>query len=265
MGAYLKALYLSVFQTRGFDAVKFVGLKNFIDIAKDGLFWVAVKNTFLYVFWGTLLCFFPPIIAAVCLNEITRAKAFFRVSVYLPCVIPGVAISLLWNMLYDPSSSGMFNSVLNVMGFENFGWLQDKKWTIFLICLKSSWSFGGNAIIFLADLQSVNGELYEAAELDGASVWRKVWNITLPHMRNIILTMTLLGIMGRFQTFMDPYVMTGGGPGNASVTVNMLSYKYAFEYFQMDKAVVTGIYVSALILISTILYKKLEKKLEDDE
>lgn len=131
--------------------------------------------------------------------------------------------------------------------------------------IKSSWSFGGNAIIFLADLQSVNGELYEAAELDGASVWRKVWNITLPHMRNIILTMTLLGIMGRFQTFMDPYVMTGGGPGNASVTVNMLSYKYAFEYFQMDKAVVTGIYVSALILISTILYKKLEKKLEDDE
>jgi len=144
-------------------------------------------------------------------------------------VVPPVVAVLLWRFFYDPRSEGVFNALLAGVGLGPFPWLQSQTWAMPSLVLEATWAAaGGTVIIYLAALTSVPSELYDAAEVDGASIWRKVFHVTLPHLRGVLLITLILQLIGTAQVFLEPYLFTGGGPANATLTILLLIYRYAF-------------------------------------
>ena len=148
---------------------------------------------------------------------------------YLPVVLPPVVAVLLWKTFYDGGSVGVFNTVLGWVGLGPYPWLQSQSWAMPSLVLEATWAnAGATVIIYLAALTGVNPELYEAASVDGARLWRKVWNVTLPQIRGVLLVTLILQIIGTAQVFLEPFLFTSGGPANATLTVLLLIYDYAF-------------------------------------
>ncbi len=191
-------------------------------------------------------------------------KGFFKIGVYLPAVIPAVAVYMIWYYLYLPGESGLLNMILNHLGMDSLGWLQDKRYTILLMIVSSTWhSFGINTIMYLAAMQGINGELYEACKIDGGGVLTRIRVVLLPHMFGIMLLLMIRQIIRVFQIMEMPLIMTGGGPNKASMSLALQSYVYAFEYSQIDKGLALGV-ITFLILISlTIVYMWFDKKLSN--
>ena len=253
----ISSVRLSFFKTKGFEATAFVGLDNYIKVFSDSNFLQALINSLKYVFWSLLLGLPLPIISAILLNEMRRAKGLFRMGVYFPCMVPGIATAFMWAIMMDSSATGLFNIILENLGFEPSQWLQNASMTIPLIVMTMTWrSFGSTTILYLANLQSVNHELYEAAELDGAGIIRKIIHITLPHMKGLIKVLAVLQIINVFKVFQEPLAMTSGGPGNASVSLAMVSYQYAFNYFQIDRSVAMSVVICIMLAIFTSIYFK---------
>lgn len=260
-GPLIEGVVLSFFRTKGFKAVRFVGFENYKDIISNSAFQQTLKNTFVYVMWSILLGFILPIIVAVIINEMHHLQSFFKFSVYFPQMVPGIAAALLWYYMFDPSKNGLLNMLLSSMGLPPSQWLQNPKLTIMLIIITMTWrGFGGTVIIYLASLQGVNTELYEAASIDGAGIWRKFINITIPQIKSIISIMAVLQIIGVFQVMYEPMTMTGGGPNNASSSLMLQSYNYAFTYFQADKSMTVGVITFLILLVFTMIYYKLDKR-----
>lgn len=256
---------LSFFRTQGWDAKEFVGLENFRYVMHNSLFLTALANTFKYTFWSLAIGLMLPIFTAIILNEMTFLKSFFRMAVYFPCLIPGIVTSVMWKIMLDPGEGGLFNTILAHFGRDPLPWLQNPSWTIPLIIITGTWGgFGSTTILYLADLQSVNVDLYEAASLDGAGFWKRVWHITLPHMSGLIKMLLVMQIIGVFQTFQQPLAMTGGGPNNASKPLMMVSYEYAFNQFQMGRSTAVSVFTMVLLIIFTILYLRLSKTAETE-
>lgn len=257
----ISGIITSFFDTQGFELKEFVGFKNYIDIISDSGFLNAVKNTWTYTLWSVLLGLFTPVVAAIILNEIFRGKGFFRFSVYFPCMVPGVVTSVMWLIMFEPSVGGFLNSILSRFGIEPLGWLQDSNMVIPLIVSTMTWGgFGSTTILYLADLQSVNTELYEAVEIDGGGVFSKLFHITLPHMSGMIKMMFIMQIINVFQVFQQPLTMTGGGPNNASITLAMVAYNYAFTTSEIGKSTATSVVTGLMIMIFTIFYMKIKNK-----
>ena len=250
----VNGLILSLFETKGFDPVRFIGLQNFIDVVQESSFRAAVINTFKYTLWSLVLGFPLPILTAVMLNEIKRFKAFFRFTVYFPSIVPGVAAAILWSLIYHPTS-GLLNSLLSIFGIDAIPWLQSQNLVIPCIVIMMTWKgFGSTAILYLASLQGVNQELYEAAMIDGAGVFRKFWNITLPSISGMFSLMLVMQIIGVFQVMYEPLTMTDGGPNNASISLMLTSYFYGFRFYQAGT-------ITFLFLIGlTFLYFYLQRK-----
>lgn len=248
---------LSFFDTKGFSAVSFVGLQNYIDVIQDPFFFDALRNTFLYVLWSLVLGLLFPVIVAIMINEMRKIQGFYRLMVYFPNMVPGIATSMMWLLMMDPGNGGILNYFLNTLGFQSFGWLNDPKYTIFLIVLTLTWrGFGQTAILYLANLQSVNVELYEAVSLDGGGIFRKLIHITLPHMAGLIKLMAILQVIYILQVFDAPYAMTGGGPDNASISIGMLTYNYGFSNFRFGLCAASGVIIAVILSIITMLYYK---------
>ncbi|MCW2975445.1 MAG: transporter permease [Actinomycetia bacterium] len=206
-----------------------VGLDNFRTVLHDPLLPTAVKNT--AVFAGLALVFgYPiPLVAAVLMSEVRRLRGVFSALAYLPVVIPPVVAVLLWKTFYNGDATGVFNTILGWIHLGPYPWLQSQGTALPSLVLESTWAnAGGTVIIYLAALTGVNSELYEAASVDGASIWRKVWHITLPQLRGVLLLTMILQIIGTAQVFLEPYLFTSGGPANATVTVLLMIYNYAF-------------------------------------
>jgi multiple sugar transport system permease protein len=206
-----------------------VGLDNFRTVLHDPLLPTAVKNT--AVFAGLALVFgYPiPLVAAVLMSEVRRLRGVFSALAYLPVVIPPVVAVLLWKTFYNGDATGVFNTILGWVHLGPYPWLQSQSTALPSLVLESTWAnAGGTVIIYLAALTGVNSELYEAASVDGASIWRKVWHITLPQLRGVLLLTMILQIIGTAQVFLEPYLFTSGGPANATVTVLLMIYNYAF-------------------------------------
>ena len=206
-----------------------VGLDNFREVLNDPLLPTAVKNTL--VFAGLALIFgYPiPLVAAVLMSEVRRFRGVFSALAYFPVVIPPVVAVLLWKTFYDGSETGVFNTILGWVGLGPYGWLQSQTTAMPSLVLEATWAnAGATVIIYLAALTSVNSELYEAASVDGASLWRKVWHITIPQLRGVLLVTMILQIIGTAQVFLEPYLFTSGGPANSTLTVLLLIYDYAF-------------------------------------
>ena len=259
----LVGISYSFFQLKGFQPEKFVGLLNFYDILTDTTFLQTLWNTVLYVIWSLVIGLPLPIIAALMLNEMIHAKEFFKFSLYIPCIIPAIAVSLIWKLMYLDGSGGMLNMFRSFLGLDPAMWLGNKNLVIPLIIISTCWNgFGSTMIIYLASLQGINHELYEATRLDGAGFLGRVMHVAYPHMRSLILLMTIRQIIGVFQIMEQPLAMTGGGPNGASMSLGLTGYFYAFRLGQFEKSIAVGVISFVLMLGLTIVYVRTQKKFE---
>jgi multiple sugar transport system permease protein len=228
---------------------KFVGLENYRRILfRDPLFWKAITNTLLYAMVSVPLGIALSLAIALLLNQSLWGTKLFRTFFYLPSLVPSVASALLWSWIFN-ADNGVLNQALGFVGLPNIQWLQDERFTLSAFILMSLWGVGGQRmIIFLAGLQGIPDSYYEAAKLDGASPWRQFRNITLPLLSPVMFFNVVLGVIGSFQVFTSAYVMTSGGPNNASLFYSLYIFRNAFEYFKMGKASALA-WILALILI----------------
>lgn len=206
-----------------------VGLQNFTEVLNDPLFPIAVKNTLEFAGLALIFGYPIPLVAAVLMSEVRKRRGLYAALAYLPVVIPPVVAVLLWKTFYDGGPGGVFNTILGWVGIGPQPWIQSTSQAMPSLVLESTWAnAGGTIIIYLAALTSVNAELYEAASVDGAGLWKKIWHVTLPQMRTVLLVTMILQIIGTAQVFLEPYLFTSGGPDNATLTVLLLIYNYAF-------------------------------------
>jgi multiple sugar transport system permease protein len=204
-----------------------VGLDNFRALFDDPLFWTAWKNTLVFTGLALIFGYAVPLGIAILLNELRHFQGFFRVAVYLPVMLPPIVVVLLWKYFYDPGN-GLFNTLLRGAHLPESQWTQSASTAMISLVLVSTWAnLGGATLMYLAALQGIPGELYEAAELDGASVWQRLRYVTLPQLRFIMLVLLLLQIIATMQVFIEPYQLTGTTNPD-TITVMVLIYRYAF-------------------------------------
>jgi multiple sugar transport system permease protein len=216
-------------QHTNFVTTSWVGLENFRNVLADPLLVTAIKNTAYFALLALIFGYPIPLVAAVLMSEVRRRRGLYSVLAYLPVVIPPVVAVLLWKTFYDGGPTGVFNTILGWVHLGPYQWLASTHMAMPSLVLESTWAnAGATMIIYLAALVAVNTDLYEAAAVDGASLWHKVWHVTLPQLRGVMLLMLMLQIIGTAQVFLEPYLFTSGGPANATMTVLLLIYTYAF-------------------------------------
>lgn len=215
---------------------RFSGLDNYIQMfTGDDLVWQALRVTLIYAVGAIPLGLVSALVLALLMNQKVRGIAAFRTIYYLPAVISGVPVALLWVWILNPDF-GILNNALASIGIPGPNWLFSESWVIPAFILMSLWIIGAPMIIYLAGLQGIPQHLYEAAEIDGAGAWTKFTNITLPMISPVIFFNAILGVIGSFQIFTPAYVMTHGGPANASLFYGLYLYNNAFRYFKMGYA-----------------------------
>jgi len=225
----VRTVIMSLQHTNLVQPARWVGFQNFERVWHDPLFPIAVRNTAYFAGLALVFGYPIPLVAAVLMSEVRKRRGIYSGLAYLPVVIPPVVAVLLWKTFYDASSTGAFNTILGWVHLGPYPWLQSQQWAMPSLVLESTWAnAGGTVIIYLAALTGVQTELYEAASVDGAGLLRKVWHITLPQLRGILLVTMILQIIGTAQVFLEPYLFTSGGPANATLTVLLLIYNYAF-------------------------------------
>jgi multiple sugar transport system permease protein len=225
----VRTAIMSLQQTNLVTPATWVGLDNFRAVLDDPLLPKAVENTAEFAGLALIFGYPVPLVAAVLMSEVRRFRGIYSALAYLPVVIPPVVAVLLWKTFYDASPTGVFNTMLGWIGLGPYPWLQSPGTAMPSLVLESTWANAGTTvIIYLAALTGVNRELYEAASTDGASLWSKVWHITIPQLRGVLLLTMILQIIGTAQVFLEPYLFTSGGPVNSTLTVMLLIYQDAF-------------------------------------
>jgi multiple sugar transport system permease protein len=252
-GPMLASLYLS-FCKYDLHTLEWVGTKNYqVLLTRDPLFWKSLTNTAIYVLFSVPLGLTGSLMIALLLNQAVRGIALFRTMFYLPSLVPAVASALVWAWVFHPDA-GLLNYGLSLLGVEGPQWLQDPKTALASLIIMSLWGIGGGRmIIFLAGLQGISDELYEAASLDGAKGWSVFRHITLPMLSPTIFFNLVLGIIGSFQVFTTAYVMTGGGPNNATLMYVLYLYNNAFRFFKMGKASAMAWILFVILLVFTVI------------
>lgn len=231
-----------------------VGLDNFRTLWADPLFVRAWTNTGYFTLLALVLGFAIPFALALVLNELRHARGYLRLVVYLPVMLPPIVAALLWKWFYDPGP-GIINGALRSVGLPGLQWLNSADTAMVALVIVSTWANLGTAtLIYLAALQSIPGELYEAAELDGAGVLQRVWAVTVPHMRFVILVLLLMQIVATMQVFVEPYILTGGGPEGATTTVLLLIYRYAFTFGDFGAASALSLMLFVVLALFSALY-----------
>ena len=254
----VRTAIMSFQHTNLVQAPTWVGFQNFSAVWHDPQFPVAVKNTAYFALLALIFGYPIPLIAAVLTSEVRKRRGVYSAIAYLPVVIPPVVAVLLWKTFYDASSLGVFNTVLHRVGLGPYPWLQSQQWAMPSLVLESTWAnAGATMIIYLAALTGVNPELYEAASADGAGLLRKVWHITLPQIRGVLLVTLILQIIGTAQVFLEPYLFTSGGPANATLTVMLLIYNYAFGNSlggDYGKATALSLMLAGFLAVFSLVY-----------
>jgi ABC-type sugar transport system permease subunit/ABC-type glycerol-3-phosphate transport system substrate-binding protein len=232
-----------------------VGLDNFIEAAGQETFWKGITNAFTFTFWLLGLGFLAPVGLALMLHEIPKGKVFFRALYYLPAVTTGVIVAMLWKQFFDPAPTGLANSLLGLLGLQPLKWLQDPALAKFCVVLPLIWAGAGpGSIIYLAALQGIPDEMYEAAELDGAGVFAKIWKLTLPTLAPLLIINLVGATIGAFKIMEPVLVQTGGGPDNATHTIGLEVWYNAFMYLKFGYATAAA-WMMGLVLIGLTLYQ----------
>jgi len=262
----LAALALSftdfdIYALGNFSVARFVGLRNYLQIVEDPLFWKALKNTLYFLLAGGPLSIAVSLGAALLLNaKMVRWKPLFRFALFAPVVTTLVAVAVVWRYVYHPRF-GLLNYALGFIGIDPVDWLGDPNWAMPAMILLAVWkNFGYNMIIFIAGLQNIPASLYEAASIDGAGSWQRFRKITLPLLAPTTLFITIITMIGYFQFFAEPYVMTLGGPLNSTLSIVLLMYQQGFRWWSMGYAAAIAFILFLLILIGSAVQSKLRQK-----
>ena len=255
----LSSLVMSFAKYDIITPMKFIGFGNFSYMLKDELWRTSLLNTLYYVGMSLPFRVVVSLFLAMLLDRGLPGTGVFRTIYYLPSVTAGVAISALWRHIYQPNF-GAINSMLRVFGINGPNWLFDMNWALPAIMFMGTWvSAGRYMVIFLAGLQSVPGHLYESAEIDGASWWQKFFGITLPLLTPTVYLVSILTVIQSFMVFTHAYIMTNGGPANATLVSILYIYRKGFEDFQMGYASAQAWVLFLIILIITLVQKRMEK------
>ncbi len=250
-----------IYSINNFDKARFIGLGNYIDLLNDPLFWKALKNTFYYVITAGPLSIAVSLGAALLLNsKLLKFKSIFRLVYFLPVVTTLVAVAIVWRFIYHPRF-GILNYFLGWLGVDPIDWLGDPTWAMPAIILLTVWkNFGYNMIIFIAGLQNIPEYLYEAAVIEGAGNWQKFKSITLPMLAPTTLFVGIITMIGFFQLFAEPYVMTQGGPLNSTLSIVQYMYQEGFRWWNMGYAASMAFVLFFIIFIGTVIQLKLQKE-----
>ena len=245
------------------DNVRAVGPRNYVALVSSPLFWLALRNTLYFVLVGGPLSLLGALAAALLVNaKLARFKGFFRTVYFAPFVTTLVAVAIVWRYLYHPTY-GLFNYGLGALGIGPVDWLGNPHWAMPAIIVMAVWkSFGYNMLILIAGLQAIPDELYEAAVLDGAGAWRRFRHVTLPMLGPTLVFVGLVTMIGYFQVFAEPYVMTQGGPLRSTTTMVLLMYEEGFRWWRMGYAAAIAFVLFALILGGMLVQRAL-RRVED--
>lgn len=244
----VEAVRLSLYEAKGMTLVRFVGLQNYVDVLNGPDFWPSVANTFKYLVWSLVIGFLLPGALAIGIHESVRGKSLYRTAVYLPNIVPGLATVFLWRYLFKSDAYGGLNMLLSTIGIPPQDWLNNAARVIPMIVITMTWKGAGStALLYLAGLQGISPELYEAAIIDGANVRQRVAHVTLPQLYNLARTLLILQVISVFQVLYEPLVMTNGGPNNASISLMQLVYRYAFEKFEYSRASAVSVIVAVAL------------------
>jgi ABC-type sugar transport system permease subunit len=254
----ISSLIMSFYEMRGFQSRIFVGFGNFTDLFRDPIFWKSLWNT-VYFALGTLILQLPvALLLAILLNsKLVKGKNFLRLAFFTPVLVAGVFVAIIFNLIFD-QRAGLINNEFVLFGKE-IGWLSNESYVMPAVILTGVWQWAGfNMIYFLAGLQGIRQELYEAAAVDGANWWQSFVHITLPSLRPVIAFVFVVSMIGSFQLFDLPYILTNGGePSDAGTTIVMYLYKNGFQFMRLGYAATIGWVLFIIIAIISIVQLKL--------
>jgi multiple sugar transport system permease protein len=236
-----------------------VGWLNYQQVISDPLFLTAWHNTLNFTLYALAFGYVTPIILALLINEMRHAKGFFRLAFYLPVMLPPIVTVFLWKWIYDPDS-GLLNALLALVHLPAGLWLENPSTSLPSLVVVATWSAAGATIlIYLAALQGVSATLYEAAEIDGSNLWQRLWHITLPSIRPVMLLMLVLQVISTMQIFVEPFTITDGGPQNSTLTVLLLIYNYAFVQDNFGSASALSALLFVVLAIFALIYMRITR------
>ncbi|MCH7940127.1 MAG: sugar ABC transporter permease [Candidatus Marinimicrobia bacterium] len=250
------SLVLTLHRWNLLSPMQWIGGLNFTTLVHDPLFWKALWNTFKFLMVHVPLQVGLSLVLAALLNQPIRARGFFRAAFFLPVVLSGVVITIMWKQLYS-SETGVFNALLALMGLGRVGWLTDPDIAMLSIAIMATWkNMGLYVILLLAGLQSIPKSVYEAASIDGAGEMAQFTKITIPLLNPILMSVIILSTINGFSLFIEPYVMTGGGPLNSTLSMNLYIYRQAFSFYKMGYAATLGFVLAAVIFVVVVLQRR---------
>lgn len=258
-GPMIASLALSFMSWDLFSDPEWVGFENYRRLAEDRLVITSLKNTAFYTFLSVPINLAVALMAALLLNAQVKGQSFFRTAFYLPAVMPVVANAVLWFWILNPEV-GLANAVLDGLGLPQSQWLFDADTAKPTFILMGLWGVGNTMIIFLAGLQGIPASLYDAAHIDGANAWQRFRAVTVPMLSPVILFNLVLGVIGSFQIFTSAYLLTDGGPNNATLFSVLYLFRLAFEQFQMGYASAFAWLIFAIILVFTLIQLKFSQR-----
>ena len=240
--------------------MRFIGTENYNRLFHDRLFWKAIGNTLKFLSLHIPLQLVISLFLAQLLNQKIRAASFFRASFFMPVIVSGVVITILWQQLYG-FDNGMINRLLAGFGISKKGWLINPDLAIYSIAIMATWkNLGLYVILFLVGLQTVPEQYYEAAKMEGANSWQRFFHITLPMINPTIFLVVVLSTIGGFSLFIEPYIMTSGGPLNQTLSAVLYIYKQAFQYYNMGYSATLGFFYAIMIMTVVVLQKRFIEK-----
>ena len=249
------SLFLSFHDWNIISPMKYAGLSNYQKLLQDQYFLKSLRNTLVFLSIHIPLQIIIALGLAVILNQKIWFRAFFRGAFFMPVVVSGVVVTIMWQQLYG-YEMGSINLFLQALGFEKIGWLTDPQWAMPSIAIMATWkNVGLYIILFLVGLQSVPKSLYEASALEGATKWQQFWLITLPVINPTVIMVMILSTIGGFSLFIEPYVMTGGGPLNSTLSTVLYIYKQGFFYYHMGYAATLGLILALIILLVVFIQR----------
>ncbi|MGC3862617.1 carbohydrate ABC transporter permease [Micromonospora chersina] len=258
----VRGIVMSFQRTRRGETT-WVGWDNYARIIDDPSFWTAWQNTFYFTALALVLGYAVPFFVAILLNEFRHAKGYLRILVYLPVMLPPASALFLFKFYaYDPSEAGLFNAILAALHLPTSEWMQSPGMTMPAMVLASTWMNMGSAVlIYLAALQNIPGELYEAAELDGAGIWRRIRHVTIPQTRLILALLAMMQIVATMQLFIEPLILANGaGTGDSATSVAYLIYQHGFFQNDLNGAAALGVIMLVVLAGFSAVYVRLTAK-----
>lgn len=259
----LAALALAFMEWTSFTAPRWVGLANFQRMIESDTFWIALRNTVVYALGHVPVTMALALLLAMLLNRKLKGIGFFRVAIFFPYITSLVAVAVVWNMLFSPDS-GPINQFLNSIGIaETPGWTSSSDWAMPAVIITSVWrDMGYYMILYLAGLQAIPTELYEAAEVDGASAWQRFWNVTIPSLRPTTFFVVVMLTVSSFKVFDLIVVMTNGGPGRSTTVLSQLIYQEGIGEGKFGYSSAISLVLFLIVLTVTVLQFKIQQRRE---